>query len=157
MKFALLAAVLPALALAAPTPENDGKSADKYEDKKAGDGTAWRDEYQDSHRGDKKWDDHKGKDEWKGDDKHHDDKHHDDGKDEHKDDCPKDAWKGSFPFKFTSTAVAWADGNQIVNNSQVAVPGLEGGWGQFSFGLNSVEDVICHVRLFLFTSQELSR
>lgn len=130
MKFAILAAALPVLALAAPTPEND-KHVDKYEDKKAAEGTKWRDEYQDSHRGDdKKYDEHKEED-----------------KTEHKDDKYPDAWKGAFPFHFTSTAVAYADGNQIVNNSQVAVPGLEGGWGQFSFGLNSVEDVICHVRL----------
>lgn len=131
MRLALLAATLPALALAVPTPEND-KKVDHYEDKKP-EGTKWRDEYQDSHRGDK-WEEHKPEPE-----------HHDDGKD---DDHHDDSWKGSFPFHFTSTAVAYADGNQIVNNSQVAVPGLEGGWGQFSFGLNSAEDVICHVSHF---------
>lgn len=146
MKFAILAAALPVLALAAPTPEND-KHVDKYEDKKASEGTKWRDEYQDSHRGDKKYDDHKGEDK-------HDDKHDDKYDDKHDDEKYPDAWKGAFPFHFTSTAVAYADGNQIINNSQVAVPGLEGGWGQFSFGLNSVEDVLCHVRClhFLTTS-----
>jgi len=114
MKFSLLLAVLPALAMAAPTPEND-KHVEKAE------GTKWRDEYQDSHRGDK-WDEHKD--------------------DDHKDD---DSWKGSFPFEFTSTLVAYADGNQIINNSQVAVPGLAPhGWGKFSYGLNSEQDVICH-------------
>lgn len=125
MKFSLLLAVLPALALAAPTPENDGHVA-KTDDKKAPAGTPWRDEYQDSHRGDKKYEEDKG-----------DDKHDD------------DSWKGSFPFVFTKTLVAYADGNQIVNNSQVAVSGLAEGWGQFAFGLNSEQDVICHVCLFL--------
>ena len=123
MKFALLAAVLPALALAAPTPENDGKHVDAHKEEKPASGTAWRDEYQDSHRGDKHYEEE---------DK---EEHHDDGK-----------WKGSFPFEFTSTLVAWADGNQIINTSQVAVPGLSpDGYGKFSFGLNSNENVICHV------------
>lgn len=122
MKFALLAAALPALVLAAPTPEND-----KHEEM-APAAPKWRDEYQDSQKGD----------------------HHEE--DKHEDDKYPDAWKGAFPFHFTSTAVAYADGNQIINNSQVAVPGLEGGWGQFSFGLNSVEDVLCHVRPLLFST-----
>lgn len=76
--------------------------------------------------------------------------------DGHKDkDADKGSWKddnsehkkhfNNFPFEFTSTAVAWAKSNTIVNNSQVAVPGLEGGYGTFAFGLNSVQDVICYV------------
>jgi hypothetical protein len=121
MKFSLLLAVLPALAIAAPTPENDGKAAEKTHDKPAA--PAWRDEYQDSHKGDK---------------------YDEAPKDEHHD----DSWKGSFPFEFTSTLVAYADGNQIINNSQVAVPGLSpDGYGKFAFGLNSNTNTICHVSL----------
>ena len=119
MKFSLLLAVLPALAIAAPTPENDGKATEKTHDKPAA--PAWRDEYQDSHKGDK---------------------YDEAPKEEHHD----DSWKGSFPFEFTSTLVAYADGNQIINNSQVAVPGLSpDGYGKFAFGLNSNTNTICHV------------
>jgi len=123
MKFSLLLAVLPALAIAAPTPENDGKAAEKTHDKPSA--PAWRDEYQDSHKGDK---------------------YDEAPKEEHHD----DSWKGSFPFEFTSTLVAYADGNQIINNSQVAVPGLSpDGYGKFAFGLNSNTNTICHVSPFL--------
>lgn len=122
MKFSLLLAVLPALAMAAPTPENDGKAAEKTHDKPAA--PAWRDEYQDSKKGDKHYEEPK------------EEEHHD------------DSWKGSFPFEFTSTLVAYADGNQIINNSQVAVPGLSpDGYGKFAFGLNSNTNTICHVSL----------
>ena len=62
----------------------------------------------------------------------------------------RDNWKpsyqkDSFPFQFTSTLIAYAGPDQVVNNSQVAVPGLPGGYGTFSYGLNSHEDVICYV------------
>lgn len=70
------------------------------------------------------------------------------GKDAKKVDKPKNDHKAhfnNFPFEFTSTAVAWARPETIVNNSQVAVPGLEGGFGTFAFGLNSIQDVICYV------------
>jgi len=121
MKFSLLLAVLPALALAAPTPENDGKAAEKSHDQPSA--PAWRDEYQDSHKGDK---------------------YEEAPKEEHHDDSSK----GSFPFEFTSTLVAYADGNQIINNSQVSVPGLSpDGYGKFAFGLNSNTNTICHVSL----------
>jgi len=123
MKFSLLLAVLPALAIAAPTPENDGKHVEKTHDKPSA--PAWRDEYQDSKKGDKHYEEAP--------------------KEEHHDD---DSWKGSFPFEFTSTLVAYADGNQIINNSQVAVPGLSpDGYGKFAFGLNSNTNTICHVSL----------
>ena len=69
---------------------------------------------------------------------------------------PKDEWKDekkgkkhdgdwSFPFHFTSTLEAYAGPDQVVNNSNVAVLGLEKGYGHFKFGLNSHEDVICYV------------
>lgn len=64
---------------------------------------------------------------------------------DHKDEGGHKAHFNNFPFEFTSTAVAWARPETIVNNSQVAVPGLEGGYGTFAFGLNSVQDVICYV------------
>lgn len=67
------------------------------------------------------------------------------------DDKDKDSSRysgGSFPFHFTSTAMAWAGPDQVVNNSQVAVPGLPGGYGEFQFGLNSVQNVICYVSHF---------
>ncbi|WVR08827.1 hypothetical protein IAU60_005885 [Kwoniella sp. DSM 27419] len=51
-------------------------------------------------------------------------------------------WKDSFPFHFTSTLVAYGSPDTIVNNSQVAVPGLPEGWAKFQFGLDSKEDNI---------------
>jgi hypothetical protein len=81
-----------------------------------------------------------------------------DHKDDHKVDEHKDKdWssgkgdegyntaKDAFPFHFTSTLVTYASPNTIINNSQVAVPGLPEGWGKFQFGLNSVDNVICYV------------
>lgn len=78
--------------------------------------------------------------------------HKDDHKvDEHKDwssgkgDEGYNTAKDAFPFHFTSTLVTYASPNTIINNSQVAVPGLPEGWGKFQFGLNSVDNVICYV------------
>lgn len=68
---------------------------------------------------------------------------------DHKDEGDHKKHFNNFPFEFTSTAVAWAKSNTIVNNSQVAVPGLDGGYGTFAFGLNSVQDVICYVSISL--------
>jgi hypothetical protein len=51
----------------------------------------------------------------------------------------------AYPFQFTSTLVAFATPNNIINNSQVAVPGLPEGWGEYRFGLNSIDNVICYV------------
>lgn len=68
----------------------------------------------------------------------------------------------TFPFEFTSTVIAWAGAETIVNNSQVTVPGLPGGYGTFAFGLNSKEDVICYVgpsrlvSVHLLTRQNIS-
>ncbi|KAK8849373.1 hypothetical protein IAR55_004705 [Kwoniella newhampshirensis] len=76
---------------------------------------------------------------WKND--HHDDKDADKWDDKHDD---KQKYTDAFPFVFTSTIVAYASPDTIVNNSQVAVPGLADGWGQFAFGLNSEENVICY-------------
>ncbi len=56
-----------------------------------------------------------------------------------------DTAKDAFPFHFTSTLVTYASPNNVINNSQVAVPGLPEGWGKFQFGLNSVDNVICYV------------
>jgi hypothetical protein len=33
-----------------------------------------------------------------------------------------------------------------INNSQVAVPGLPGGYGTFTYGINVDEELICYVR-----------
>lgn len=57
----------------------------------------------------------------------------------------------AYPFQFTSTLVAFATPNTIINNSQVAVPGLAEGWGEYRFGLNSIDNVICYVSLLLCT------
>lgn len=65
-----------------------------------------------------------------------------DDKDDH-----KDGYHDSFPFEFTSTLVAWAGPDQVINNSQVAVFGLPGAWGTYKFGLDSVTDTLCYVRL----------
>jgi len=67
-----------------------------------------------------------------------------DDSDHHKPAAKEPMYHHSFPFDFTSTAMAWAGPDQVVNNSQVAVPGLPGGYGEFQFGLNSVQDVICY-------------
>ncbi|KAI9635972.1 uncharacterized protein MKK02DRAFT_33274 [Dioszegia hungarica] len=50
----------------------------------------------------------------------------------------------SFPFDFTSMAMGWAGPDQVINNSQVAVPGLPAGYGEFQFGLNSEQNVLCY-------------
>ncbi|WWD19993.1 hypothetical protein CI109_104466 [Kwoniella shandongensis] len=112
---ALALAALPLAVLAAPTYDHE-----------------WKDDKVDKHyEDDHKWDD-KHADKWE--DKHHDDKH----------DGEEKWYKDSFPFHFTSTIVGYASPDTIVNNSQVAVPGLEDGWGKFAFGLNSEENVICY-------------
>lgn len=66
-----------------------------------------------------------------------------DDKDDHKDDYHYEA--DAFPFEFTSTLVAWAGPDQVINNSQVAVFGLPGAWGTYKFGLDSVTDTLCYV------------
>lgn len=53
----------------------------------------------------------------------------------------------AFPFEFTSTLVAYATPDTIINNNQTSVPGLEGGSGIFRFGLNSKEVRPCLSRL----------
>jgi hypothetical protein len=73
----------------------------------------------------------------KRDDDKYDDKHDDKYEDKHDDD---DGKCDAFPFEFTSTLVAYANPNEIINNNQTSVPGLPGGSGTFKFGLNSKED-----------------
>lgn len=51
----------------------------------------------------------------------------------------------NYPAYWTSAAVAYATPDTIINNNGTAVPGLQGGYGTFAFGLNSAEDVICYV------------
>ncbi|ORX35213.1 hypothetical protein BD324DRAFT_81552 [Kockovaella imperatae] len=86
---------------------------------------------------------------WKDESRHHWEEKHKEWNDDHAD------WTGdhksehkdihaAFPFEFTSILKAYAGPDQVVNNSQVAVPGLEKGFGMFQFGLNSHEDVICY-------------
>ncbi|KAG7529380.1 hypothetical protein FFLO_05695 [Filobasidium floriforme] len=64
-------------------------------------------------------------------DDHHEDKHHE-----------KELVKGVFHF--TSTYTAWAGPDQVINNSQVAVPGEPGAYGVYKFGINADEDLICY-------------
>lgn len=65
---------------------------------------------------------------------------------EYKDDDDKDdKYHKDFPFDFTSTLIAYAGPDQVINNNQTAVYGLPGGYGLFQFGLNSEQDVICYV------------
>ncbi|KAL7417648.1 hypothetical protein BDY24DRAFT_411613 [Mrakia frigida] len=46
-------------------------------------------------------------------------------------------------FGFTSTYAAYATPDQVVNGSQVSVPGEPGAWGTFKFGINAPEELIC--------------
>lgn len=117
MKAALALALLSLAALAAPY-------GDKHDDNEVS-------KYDDKHES--KYD---GKHESKYDNKHDD---------KHDDDCAHS--KGAYPFEFTSTLVAYAGPDAIINNSQVAVPGLAGGWGEFRIGLNSIDNVICYVSI----------
>ncbi|GAA5898690.1 CHRD domain-containing protein [Sporobolomyces salmoneus] len=47
-------------------------------------------------------------------------------------------------FDFSSTYVAYASPDQIINNNQTAVPGEEGASGVFKFGIVASEEVICY-------------
>lgn len=120
MMFTQLAVLLPLISLAAAAPYGYEAEKGKYEADK--DHKEWADkEWADKHYEDKEWSDDKKDDDWK--------KHL------------------SFPFDFTSTAIAWAGPEKIINNSQVSVPGLDGAYGTFAFGLNGPQDVICWVSL----------
>ncbi|GAA5869482.1 hypothetical protein JCM8547_001501 [Rhodosporidiobolus lusitaniae] len=51
---------------------------------------------------------------------------------------------GDGPFDFTSTYSAWATPDQVVNADNTAVPGEEGAWGSFQYGINVHEEIICY-------------
>lgn len=175
MKVAALSAVLPLLSLTAAAP-HAGARRDGYKPAKTDDysreGGEWKDDgkhydgdkkddayrgdYGKDYKGDKKDDSYRGDD--KKDDGHRDDAHRgDDYKKDDKYDDRKDKYFKSYPFEFTSTAVAYATPDTIINNDQESVPGLEDGYGTFAFGLNSVQDVICYVSLSLHTYRPLAR
>jgi len=48
------------------------------------------------------------------------------------------------PFTFTSTYNVIASPNQVVNSDNEFTGGLEGCTGQFNFGINSYDNVICY-------------
>ncbi|KAG9250149.1 CHRD superfamily protein [Emericellopsis atlantica] len=52
--------------------------------------------------------------------------------------------KMAGPFTFTSTFNVIASPNQVVNSDNEYTGGLEGCTGQFNFGINSHENVICY-------------
>ncbi|GAA5838287.1 hypothetical protein JCM3766R1_005510 [Sporobolomyces carnicolor] len=59
----------------------------------------------------------------------------------------KDSWGtelGGKVFDFTSTYVAYATPDQVINNNQTAVPGEEGASGVFKYGIVASEEVICY-------------
>ncbi|GAA5946559.1 hypothetical protein JCM3765_000295 [Sporobolomyces pararoseus] len=47
-------------------------------------------------------------------------------------------------FDFSSTYVAYATPDQVINNNQTAVPGEEGASGVFKYGIVASEEVICY-------------
>merc|ERR1712072_398983 len=56
---------------------------------------------------------------------------------------PQDG-NGRPPFTFTSTYNVIASPNQVVNSDNEFTGGLEGCTGQFNFGINSYDNVICY-------------
>ena len=51
----------------------------------------------------------------------------------------------NFPTYFTSSVVAYATPGAVVNANNTVVPGADGSFGTFAFGLNAWEDTICYV------------
>jgi len=51
----------------------------------------------------------------------------------------------NFPDYFTSSLVAYATPDAVVNSNNTVVPGAKGSFGTFAYGLNAWEDTICYV------------
>lgn len=50
----------------------------------------------------------------------------------------------NFPDYFTSSLVAYATPDAVVNSNNTVVPGAKGSFGTFAYGLNAWEDTICY-------------
>jgi len=121
-----------------PKKEDYKKEEPKKEEPKKEEPEKEEPKKEDYKKDDKKYDDKKV------DDKKYDDKKVDDKKyDDKKEYDYKEHSLSAFPFHFTSTFHAKAVPNTIIASDGSNVPGQEGAYGLYNFGINSYEEVIC--------------
>lgn len=64
-----------------------------------------------------------------------------------------DSWKSFSPINFTSVYSVKAEGDQVINTTQIPAPGQPGATGLFNYGIIGFLDIICYVCHSIFTSE----